>query len=137
MTVDADLQKVLDLIKEANRPPYRDVSLEEARAGYQVLVNLFDTKSEKILQCEDRSIPGPAGDMPIRIYWPRKINKYKNNGLFIYLHGGDYVIGDLNTHDNLCRRLANRGDCLVASVDYRLAREHPFPKRGAMAVSRL
>ena len=47
MTVDADLQKVLDLINEANRPPYRDVSLEEAPAGYQVLVNLFATKSAK------------------------------------------------------------------------------------------
>ena len=47
MTVDVDLQKVLDLINEANRPPYREASLEEARAGYQVLVNLFATKSAK------------------------------------------------------------------------------------------
>ena len=77
MTVDADLQKVLDLINEANRPPYRDVSLEEARAGYQVLVNLFDTKSEKIHECADHIIPGPAGNIPIRIYWPRKMYKYK------------------------------------------------------------
>ena len=136
MTVDADLQKVLDLINEANRPPYRDVSLEEARSGYQVLVNLFDTKTEKIHQCEDRIIPGPAGNIPIRIYWPRKIYKYKKFSLFIYLHGGGYVIGDLNTHDNLCRRLANRGDCLVTSVDYRLAPEHLFQK-GWMTVSRL
>ena len=68
MTVDADLQKVLDLIKEANRPPYRDVTLEEARSGYQILVNLFDTKTEKIHQCEDRIIPGPARNIPIRIY---------------------------------------------------------------------
>ena len=78
MTVDADLQKVLDLINEANRPPYREASLEEARAGYQVLVNLFDTKSEQIHPCEDRVIPVPAGKIPIRLYWPRKIGKYKN-----------------------------------------------------------
>ena len=77
MTVDADLQKVLDLINEANRPPYREASLEEARAGYQVLVNLFDTKIENIHQCEARIIPGPAGNIPIRIYWPRKMSKYK------------------------------------------------------------
>ena len=127
MTVDADLQKVLDMIREADRPPHRDIPIKEARAGYQALVNLLDPQGEIIHRSEDRIIPGPAGHVPARIYWPRENNKYEKLGLFMYLHGGGYVIGDLNTHDHLCRRLANRGDCIVVSVDYRLAPEHPFP----------
>ncbi len=130
MTVDADLQKVLDLIKEADRPPYKDMTLDEARMGYQVMVNLLDPGDEDIHRSEDRTIPGPAGDIPVRVYWPRDTGQSEAMGLFIYLHGGGFVIGDLDTHDSLCRRLANRGDCIVLSVHYRRAPEHPFPAAG-------
>ena len=77
MTVDADLQKVLDMIREANRPPHRDIPLEEARAGYQTLVNLLDSEGEVIHRSKDRIIPGPAGHIPARIYWPRENRKYE------------------------------------------------------------
>ncbi len=127
MAVDADLQKILDLIKEANKPPYRETPLEEARAGYQVTVNLFDPSGEDIHRSEDRSIPGPAGDIPVRVYWPRDTADGESLGVMIYVHGGGFVIGDLDTHDPLCRRLANGGDCIVVSVHYRRAPEHPFP----------
>lgn len=130
MTVDADLQKVLDMIKEAGRPPYREVPLAEARAGYQVMVGLLDPQGEDIHRHEDRTIPGPAGDIPVRIYWPRETPDGERLGVFIYLHGGGFVIGDLDTHDPLCRRLANRGDCIVVSVHYRRAPENPFPAAG-------
>ena len=127
MAVDGDLQGMLDLIAEAGRPPYRDIPVAEARAGYQAMVTLLDPEEEPIHRTQDRSIPGPAGDIPIRIYWPRALAEGETLGLLVYLHGGGFVIGDLNTHDALCRRLSNRGDCIVVSVDYRLAPEHPFP----------
>ena len=129
MAVDADLQKILDLIKAADRPAYKDIPVAEARAGYQVTVGLFDPDGEEIHHREDRTIPGPGGDIPIRVYWPRQAAD-RELGVFIYLHGGGFVIGDLDTHDHLCRRLANRGDCIVVSVHYRLAPEHPFPAAG-------
>ena len=130
MAVDGDIQKILDLIKQAGRPPYREQTLEEARAGYQVMVNLMDPEEEPIHRSQDRSIPGPAGEIPVRVYWPREAGSGETLGVFIYLHGGGFVIGDLDTHDPLCRRLCNRGDCIVVSVDYRLAPEHPFPASG-------
>ncbi len=130
MTVDGDLQKVLELIEEAGRPPYREIPVAEARAGYQVMVNLLDPEEEPIHRTQDRTIPGPAGHIPLRIYWPRAQAESESLGVFIYLHGGGFVIGDLDTHDPLCRRLCNRGDCIVVSVDYRLAPEHPFPASG-------
>ncbi len=130
MTVDSDIQKILDLIEQAGRPPYRDQTLEEARAGYQVMVNLMDPDGEAIHRTQDRTIPGPAGEIPVRVYWPREAAEGESLPVFIYLHGGGFVIGDLNTHDPLCRRLCNRGDCIVVSVDYRLAPEHPFPASG-------
>jgi len=128
--VDADIQKILDLIKQAGRPPYREQTLAEARAGYQVMVNLMDPNEEPIHRTQERTIPGPAGEIPARVYWPREAEAGETLGVFIYLHGGGFVIGDLDTHDPLCRRLCNRGDCIVVSVDYRLAPEHPFPASG-------
>ena len=130
MAVDGDLQNILDMIKEADRPPYRDVPVAEARQGYQAMVQLLDPEEEAIHRTEDRTIPGPAGEIPLRLYWPRELVKGESLGVLIFLHGGGFVIGDLDTHDPLCRRLCNRGDCIVVSVEYRLAPEHPFPASG-------
>ncbi len=135
MAVDSDLQNVLDMIKEANRPPYRDIPVAEARAGYQAMVQLLDPEEEAIHRTEGRTIPGPAGEIPLRVYWPRALAPGESLGVFIFLHGGGFVIGDLDTHDPLCRRLCNRGDCIVVSVDYRLAPEHPFPASGEDCVA--
>lgn len=71
----------------------------------------------------DRTIPGPGGEMPIRIFRPR----HGTLPVVVYLHGGGFVIGDLDTYDRGCRALAVGADAIVVSVDYRLAPEHPFP----------
>ena len=79
---------------------------------------------QPIAHIENRSIPVVTGEIPIRIYVP------EGNGPFpvlVYFHGGGWVIGDLDTHDEVCRSLANRVPCAVVSVDYRLAPEHKFP----------
>ena len=73
----------------------------------------------------ERRIPGPAGDLPVRIY--RRMGRPDPAPAIVYLHGGGWVVGDLDTHDGSCRLLAHESECVVVSVDYRLAPEHPFP----------
>ncbi len=72
----------------------------------------------------DRTIPGPAGEIPVRIFRPRPADSLP---VVVYFHGGGFVIGDLDTYDRGCRALAVGADAIVVSVDYRLAPEHPYP----------
>ncbi|MFD9194944.1 alpha/beta hydrolase [Streptomyces phaeochromogenes] len=72
----------------------------------------------------DRTIPGPAGDIAIRIYVPRSARPLP---VLVFAHGGGWTICSIDTYDGLCREIANRGDCIVVSVEYRLAPEHVFP----------
>lgn len=77
------------------------------------------------LHVADRRVPGPAGDIPIRIY--RRYGLPEAAPAIVYLHGGGWVAGDLDSHDGSCRLLADESECIVVAVDYRLAPEHPFP----------
>jgi acetyl esterase len=82
----------------------------------------------EVARVEDRTIPGPGGDIPVRIYWPKWPGTDSNPfPLVVYFHGGGWVICDLDTHDETCRTLAKGSGAVVASVDYRLAPEHRFP----------
>lgn len=74
---------------------------------------------------EDRTIPGPAGLIPVRLY--RRAGAEGALPILVYFHGGGFVLGGLDSHDIVCREYAARGDWLVLSVDYRLAPEHPYP----------
>ncbi len=73
---------------------------------------------------EDRSVPGPGGDVPVRVYWP---NDETGLPVLVWFHGGGWTIGNLETADRTCRALANAVGCIVVSVDYRLGPEHRFP----------
>ena len=73
----------------------------------------------------DRRIPGPGGELPVRVY--RKFGAAATPPAIVYFHGGGWVTGDLETHDGTCRLLAEVTGCVVVAVDYRLAPEHPFP----------
>ena len=79
---------------------------------------------EPVDQIRDLKIPGPAGEIPIRVYTP---TVHPPAPALIYFHGGGWVLGDLESHDHVCRALANSASCVVISVDYRLAPEHKFP----------
>ena len=81
---------------------------------------------EAIGKIEDRTLPGPAGPLSYRFYTPLAASDEPSGGV-IFFHGGAWVLGDLDTHDCLCRILANESGCRLVSVDYRLAPEHPFP----------
>ncbi|HEY2665148.1 MAG TPA: alpha/beta hydrolase, partial [Candidatus Binataceae bacterium] len=83
--------------------------------------------SEPVGSVVDRAIPGPGGSIPIRIYRPALTQPLP---ILVFLHGGGFVIGDLETHDAVCRALTNRAQCVTLSVDYRLAPEHPAPAAG-------
>lgn len=78
-----------------------------------------------LAQVHNRTIPGPAGEIPVRIYRPTPDNALLP--VVLYFHGGGWVLGNLDTHDNICRSLAKHTPCVVIAVDYRLAPEHKYP----------
>ena len=82
---------------------------------------------EAVSLIQELSIPGPGGNIAARMYRPIGVPGERVLPVLMYFHGGGHVIGDLDTHDTLCRQLCNRAGCAIVSVDYRLAPEHPFP----------
>jgi acetyl esterase len=96
---------------------------EEARRIQRAMPSVIEV--DEVASVEDRTIPGPAGDIPVRVYHPSADGAVRPG--VVYFHGGGWVICDLDTHDGACRRLANAVDAVVVSVDYRLAPEHKYP----------
>ena len=124
MPVDPQAQVLLDMLKAMNVPDVSTQTVAEARATMEASRQLTTGAPEPIFKVENRTIPGPASEIPVRIYTP------EGNGPFpvlVYFHGGGWVIGSLDTHDGVCRSLANQARCVVVSVDYRMAPEHKFP----------
>ena len=124
MTLDPILRGFVAASEAANadRPAIPDATVEEARAGYEALAGLG--VGPDLFSVDDKTAPGPVGDVPIRIYRPN--GDRRQPGLVFY-HGGGWTIGSLDSHDPECRKLAERSGCVVVSVDYRLAPEHPYP----------
>jgi len=87
---------------------------------------------EQVARIEDLSVPGKHGGIPVRVYTPEGQGPF--TGL-VYFHGGGWVIGSIDTHDALCRSIANAAGCVVVSVEYRLAPEHPYPAASEDAYS--
>jgi acetyl esterase len=123
MPLDAQTQAFLDQMNAAEGPPLHTLPPEAARAMMFELAKMGGAP-DPVAQVQDRVVPGPAGDIPLRIYTPAGEGPFP---VLVYFHGGGWVIGDRDTHDVLCRNLANRAGCVVVSVDYRLAPEHKFP----------
>ena len=101
-------------------------SLEEQRRQSLQAALADAGESERVESVEDRLIPGPGGELPIRIYTPLGAG-LDPLPVLVYFHSGGWVFGSIEGHDPVCRALANHAGCLVVSVDYRLAPEHPFP----------
>ncbi len=119
-----DVQSVL-----RSRERLRVVSLPTMGArGARLLTRLGlwlqDSDPPEVGDVADLTIPGPDGDLPVRRYRPERAGPYPT---VVFYHGGGFVVGSLDTHDHLCRRLTVESDCEILSVDYRLAPEHPFP----------
>ncbi|HSV04697.1 MAG TPA: alpha/beta hydrolase [Phenylobacterium sp.] len=111
---------------ETPLPPIDELPPEMVRAGYRAQRQSQDQNAPRDVDIRDFALPGPHGEIPVRLYEPQGLGK--PSGLLVYFHGGGWVIGDLETHDGHCRRMARWGSCRVMAVDYRLAPEHPFPK---------
>lgn len=127
MALDPQAKALLDgLAANTEAPRMIDLPPEGARGLYRAMAQQLDLSGTPIGAVEDRTIPGPAGDIPVRLYTPVAAGSGALPVL-VYFHGGGWVIGDLETHDALCRSLANEAGCKVVAVDYRLAPEHRFP----------
>ena len=98
----------------------------DARRAIAAARPTAEVEPPPVARVENRTIPGPAGDIPVRVYWPRTAEATTAPGV-VFFHGGGWVICDLDTHDGQCRALANGADAVVVSVDYRLAPEAKFP----------
>ena len=103
--------------------PTHEQTPKEARDGYRALAAMLGPAPD-VAKVEDRSIPGPVSEIPVRVYTPGGAGPF---GVLVFYHGGGWVIGDLETHDRECRMLCNGAGCVVVSVDYRLGPENRFP----------
>jgi acetyl esterase len=122
MPLDPEARMLMDQMQDVLRP-FNEMSIEEARAAILALTGAAGPP-EEVAKVENRGVPGPQGDIPVRIYTPAGRAPFP---LLVYFHGGGWVIGSIESHDGICRQLANAAGCVVVSVDYRLAPEHPFP----------
>lgn len=124
MPAHPQVQTLLDAMAQMGGPAVSEMSPPDARAAYRALSTM--EQGEEVHRVDDRLIPSPDGDIPARVYTPQAAVG-EAHGVLVWFHGGGWVIGDLDTADSTCRALANRAGCVVVSVDYRLAPEHPAP----------
>lgn len=124
MPLHPQAKELLDRRAALGFPDNRDVSPDEARANARAGKDAIPSDQEPVGEISERTIPGPAGEIPIRIYRPTTDGPHP---LIMLFHGGGWVIGDLDTEDSMSRGLVNRVDAVLVSVDYRMAPEHKFP----------
>ena len=128
MPVNPQCQAILDAAANADGPTVFDTrDPAEARRLYAAGTEIFAPPTPALRSVENRTIPGDTTDVPVRVYTPEAEEGPNGLPLLIFLHGGGWVFGDLDTHDAMCRILAHEAACLIVSVDYRLAPEHIFP----------
>jgi acetyl esterase len=126
--LDPDASAVFKAFQEAGRPPYETLTPKEAREFYLAGRVVTNPEPPELKSVAPLSIPSSAGSIPARVYTPLRLRSA--NGLapcLVFFHGGGWVIGNLDSHDVACRKLADEGELIVISVDYRLAPEHKFP----------
>jgi acetyl esterase len=137
MPLDPLLKAFLDSIAAQPAPKMWEVQPAEGRMALAAMIEMVGPKDVPIGKTANIAIPGPDGnEIPARVYTPVAAG---GEGLptLIFFHGGGYVIGSIDTHDGLCRILANESGCCVISVEYRLAPEHKFPAAVDDAVAAL
>lgn len=125
--LDPQAKALIDLVIEKGIPPTHTLTPAQAREFYSQRRFFSQPDPPAIASVQDVQVPGPAGPVTVRCYRPSGSNAADILPALVYYHGGGHVIGDLDTHDVLCRQLANAARCAVFAVDYRLAPEHVFP----------
>jgi acetyl esterase len=124
MPLDPEVVAILKQMEEAGGPPLDQITPDMARSAFAELVALQGAP-EDVARVDDREVAGAAGGIPIRIYQPTAAKT--PGAVFYYIHGGGWVIMDLDSHDPICRAFANSLGCPVVAVNYRRAPEARFP----------
>ena len=130
MTVNPQAQTLLDAAAKAEAtgaPSPQELGAEGLRALFKKTRNALTPEPPEVGHVEDLLVLGPAGYIPVRYYRPKGAHENAKLPMLLYFHGGGWMVGDIETHDVVCRMLANRGGFAVANVDYRLAPENKFP----------
>lgn len=124
MALDPQAAALLETLARlsAGRPALHEGTPLEARETYAAAPP--PPSDDPLASVEHRTIPGPGGPLAVRVFRPEEGGALP---VVVYVHGGGWVMGSLDSHDSLCRSLSSRSGCVVVSVDYRLAPEHPFP----------
>jgi acetyl esterase len=119
-----EIRSLLDQQATSGRPPLHHQSVEQARAFHVADAAALNGPPAPVAAVADRLVPGPAGELPVRVYTPEGSPPFP---IVVFFHGGGWVVGTLDTYDPLCRALAAVTPAVVVSVDYRLAPEHRWP----------
>ena len=123
--LDPQIALYLKAAEELELPPLSTFEPEEIRDGLNERMLSEKSRPEEVKGVEDISVPGYREDITLRMYTPRREGPFP---VLLFIHGGGWVMGNLDTHDSICRQLANLAACAVVSVDYHLAPEHKFPE---------
>jgi acetyl esterase len=121
--LDPEAKKILDLMEEAGVPPVHSLSVEGARQSWAENISIPD-EPEPVDEVRELEIPSRNGSLTIRVYTPEGEGPFPG---LLYFHAGGWAFGTLDVFDSLCRALTNEAECVVVSVDYKLAPENKFP----------
>lgn len=122
-SLDWQTHVLLNLLESTGAPQLHELGADQAREIYKRSNRIFDAAPRPMHAIEDLRLEGPDGPLSARLYRPRP----GRLPACVFFHGGGFVMGSLDGYEGLCTRMAERCDCVVISVDYRLAPEHPFP----------
>jgi acetyl esterase len=133
ITLDPAAQALLELMRERGVPSMHTLPVDAARAMYRERRAVTQPSPPAVDEVRELTLPGPAGALRARLYRPR--SHERRAPALVYFHGGGWVIGDLDTHDTLCRELALGSGCAIVAIDYRLGPEHRFPAAADDAIA--
>ena len=125
--LDPQVEALLEMSRQAGARPFEVLTPEEARAAYAAGWDVLQPATEEVASVRDQVIQTSSGGLTLRIYRGTGTRPDEALPCMVFLHGGGWVIGNLQSHDRICRALANRAGICIVAVDYRLAPEHPFP----------
>ena len=120
-------QAFIDLLVERKVPPTHTLTPVDARKFYRERRAVTQPEPSQVAEVRELNAPGPHGAIALRYYRPLGSEARAVLPVLVYYHGGGWTIGDLDTHDTLCRELCNLSGCAVVAIDYRMGPEHRFP----------
>ena len=125
--LDPQAQALMQLMIDKGVPPVNSMTPVEARSSYRSRRTFTQPDAPEVFKVEDKVVSYEGVNVPVRVYHPHAAQPQAALPGLVYLHGGGWTVGDLDTHDVLCRSLCLQADIVVVSVDYRMGPEHKFP----------